>query len=105
MPTSRIDKKEVISAIADMTSFGISLVPFPAGVRRVIYSTLSLGHQERDVARAAIVCVGPLNPARQASEVVAQPVCQLSVGRLRHFAKLRARIGDDEVDVHGGARV
>ena len=44
LPTRRIDKKEVISAIADMTSFGISLIPFPAGGRRVIYSTLSDEH-------------------------------------------------------------
>lgn len=29
--TSRIVKKEIISALADMISFGISLIPFAAG--------------------------------------------------------------------------
>ncbi|MGO5361257.1 MULTISPECIES: UDP binding domain-containing protein [unclassified Collinsella] len=38
---SRIVKKEVISANADMTSFGIRLIPFAAGEPCVVYSTLS----------------------------------------------------------------
>lgn len=67
------------------------------------FPAFSLGHQELDVARTVIDCVGPLNPAQQASDVVAQPVRQLCVDRPRHFAKLHARIGDDEVEVHGGA--
>lgn len=69
-----------------------------------IFPALSLGHQERDVDRTAIDCVG-LDPARQASYVVAQPVRQLRVGRLRHFAKVRTRIGHGEAEVYGGARV
>lgn len=97
-----------------MTSFGISLIPFAAGERCVVYSMLSnehhfpafsLEHQERDIARAAIDCVGPLDPARQASDFVAQPMRQLRVGHPKHFAKLHACIGDDEVEEHSGARV
>lgn len=68
-----------------------------------ISPAFSLRQQERDVACVAIGCVGPLNPARQASDVVAQPMRQLRVVHSRHFVKFHARIGDDEVEVHGGA--
>ena len=70
-----------------------------------IFPAFSLEHQERDIARAAIDCVGLLDPACQASDFVAQPMRQLHVGHPRHFARLHACIGGDEVEVHGGARV
>ena len=73
--------------------------------RTPFFPAFSIRRQELDVARVAVDCVGPLDPARQASDVVVQPMRQLRVGHPRHFAKLHAHIGDDEVEVHGEARV